>query len=283
MSYKYFDINGEVVQLSANMDKMISFNYCRDEITGTFYTVVHIPQTDGCGNKQYPFTIWPNYPNGGTESPLQMNKRLKFLVAINGTGIKSPWGPGVTVSGGPLGTVIQNGVVLKEYISGEFGNPTRTLTIDGNGTLGYAPLSETGEQLVARGIISTASGYFPLIYNYDNIDEYESDIAEWLVSSAATSDTQRQVLCQYENGDYLIITSEGRGGQGGGYLTFKQTQSLCRKYGVKFAYILDGGGSAQTVYHDKVLNHIYENTYGRVMPTYIVFNGTTTFKASNAD
>lgn len=260
---------------------LIRYEYRRDEETGAFYTTVFVPQTDENGNKQYPFTIWPNYPNGGTESPLQMNRRLKFLVAINGTGIAQPWGPGVTVSGGPLGTVIQNGVVLREYAEGDFSTVNRTLTIDANGTLGYEALSVTGAQLVARGIVSTASGYFPIVYDFEDIDEREPDLAEKMTDTQCTSDGQRQVLCQYENGDYLIITSEGRGGGGGGFFTFKQMQRLCKQYGVKFAYMLDGGGSAQTVVGDKPLNHIYENTYGRVMPTYIVFNGTTAFKASN--
>lgn len=281
MSNKYYNLNGDNVILSSNLERMIKYSYHRDETTGAFYTTVLIPQTDGDGNKQYPFTIWPNYPNGGTESPLEMNRRLKFLVAINGTGIHTPWGPGVNPSGGPLGIVVQNGVVLKELSGDEFGNPTRTLTIDGNGTLGYAALSETGAELVARGIVSTASGFFPLIANYEDIDDTESDIAEYLQGTAANKDAQRQALCQYENGDYLIITTEGRGGRGGGYFTFKQVQALCHKYGVKFAYMLDGGGSAQTVLRDKPLNEIYDNTYGRVMPTYIVFNGTTAFKASN--
>ncbi len=256
---------------------LIRYQYQRDNETGAFYTTVFVPQTDEYGNKQYPFTIWPNYPNGGTESPLQMNRRLKFLVAINGTGIAQPWGPGVTVSGGPLGTVIQNGVVLREYAAGDFSTVNRTLTIDANGTLGYEALSVTGAQLAARGIVSTASGFFPIVDDFEDIDEREPDLAEKMTDAYCTGDAQRQALCQYENGDYLIITAEGRGGRGGGHFTFKQMQRLCRQYGVKFAYMLDGGGSAQTVVGDKALNHIYENTYGRVIPTYIVFNGTTTF------
>ena len=282
MSKIFYEANGKGINVLNGFQDLITYDYKRDETTGAFYTVVKIPQKDANGNKQYPFMIWPNYPNGGTESCQQMCKRLKFLAAINGAGIFSPYGQGVTVSGVPMGIIIQNGIVLKEY-DGEFNNPARTLTIDGNGTLDYASLTETGEQLAQRGIISTASGYFPIVKNFEEIDNYESDIAEWMVSSAATSDAQRQCLCQYENGDYLIITSEGRGGQGGGFFTFKQMQSLCLKYGVKFAYMLDGGASASTVIGEKQLNHIYENTYGRVMPSYIVFNGTTTFKSSNAD
>lgn len=278
----FYESNGKDINVLSGFQDLINYDYRRDATTGAFYTAVNVPQKDATGNKQYPFMIWPNYPNGGTESCQQMSKRLKFLAAINGAGINEPYGAGVTVSGIPMGIIIQNGVVLKEGTAGEFGNPTRTLTIDGDGTLDYAPLSETGAQLAARGIISTASGFFPIVKNFEEIDSYEPDIAEWMVSSTATSDAQRQCLCQYENGDYLILTSEGRGGQGGGFFTFKQMQSLCIQYGVKFAYMLDGGGSASTVVGEKQLNHIYENTYGRVMPTYLVFNGTTTFKETNA-
>lgn len=281
MAKYIYDVSGNEILLSADFDTLINYRYCRDTETGAFYVAVNVPQTDYSGNKQYPFTLWANYPNGGTQSPLQMNMERKFLVSINGTGIKQPWGPGVTVSGLPLGIVIQNGVCLQEY-DGGFGNPTRTLTIDQNGVLGYVPLTVTGAELVQQGIVSTASGYFPLVVNYQDIDNIESDIAEWLQSASATGDAQRQVLCQYENGDYLIITTEGRNNRGGGFFTFKQVQRLCKQYGVKFAYILDGGGSAQTVVGDKALNNIYENTYGRVMPTYIVFNGTTQFKATNS-
>ena len=256
---------------------LIQYEYLRDAETSAFYTKLFVPQTDDKGNKQYPFTIWPNYPNGGIESTLDMNKRLKYLVAINGTGIFSPYGQGVTVSGGPMGTVVQNGVVLREY-DDDFGSPARTLTIDGNGTLGYEALSVTGAQLAARGIVSTASGFFPIVYDFEDIDEREPDLAEKMQDTYCNSDAQRQALCQYENGDYLILTSEGRGGRGSGYFTFKQMQRLCKQYGVKFAYMLDGGGSAQTVVGEKQLNHIYENTTGRVMPTYIVFNGTTVFR-----
>lgn len=274
-----YDYDGKPLN---NLRDGIRYEYRRDDETHAFYTALYVPQTDQYGNKQYPFTIWPNYPNGGIESTLEMNRRLKFLVAINGCGIASPYGEGVAVSGGPLGTVLQNGVVLREYTSTDFSSVNRTLTVDANGTLSYEALSVTGAQLAAQGIVSTASGYFPIVKDYGDIDEYEPDIAEKMQDASCNTDAQRQALCQYENGDYLIITTEGREGRGGGFFTFKQVQRLCKQYGVKFAYMLDGGGSAQTVVGDKQLDHIYENTYGRVMPTYIVFNGTAQFKATNA-
>lgn len=280
MGKTFYEIDGKPSHILTSFRNSIKYEYHRDSESGAFYTTVLIPQTDVDGNKQYPFMMWPNYPNGGTESVLQMCTNRKFVAAINGAGIVAPYGEGVTVSGLPIGIVIQNGVLLQDH--GNADPVAKTLTIDRNGTLGYAAQSVTAAQLISQGVISTVSAYYPLVYNYKNIDEFESDVAEHLLSSQMTSDAQRQVICQYENGDYLIITSEGRGYQGGGFFTGKRMQAVCKQYGVKFAYMLDGGGSASTVVGQKQLNSIYENGYGRVMPTYLVFNGTTSFKSTNA-
>ena len=47
--------------------------------------------------------------------------------------------------------------------------------------------------------------------------------------------------------------------------------------GLKFAFALDGGGSTETVIGETQINTIYEGTYGRKVPTYIIFNGTGIF------
>ena len=280
MGKTFYEINGEPVKLLTSFRNSIRYEYHRDSESGAFYTTILIPQTDVDGNKQYPFVLWPNYPNGGTESVLQMCRSRKFVAAINGSGIVAPYGEGVKVSGLPIGIVIQNGVLLQDH--GNADPEAKTLTIDRNGTLGYAAQSVTAEQLIAQGVVSTVASYYPLVYNYKDIDEFEPDVANHLVSAQMTSNAQRQAICQYGNGDYLVITSEGRGFRGDGFFTGKRMQAVCKQYGVKFAYMLDGGGSTSTVVGQKQLNAIYENGYGRVMPTYLVFNGTTEFKETNA-
>lgn len=276
-----YDYKGLVVNDSSSKDSYYSIEYHRDSETGAFYITVLIPQTLATGEKQYPFVIWPNYPNGGIQSALEMNRDRKFLVATNGSGVFPPWGAGVTETGVPIGIVIQNGVFLGNQGGTEPYHTT--LTIDSNGMLGYADQSATAEELIARGVKSTISGYYPIVYDYNDFDSFSPAVAEHLTTSQGmTGDAQRQAICQYENGDYLIITSEGRGFNGSGYFTGKKMQSICKQYGVKFAYMLDGGGSAETVIGQKQLNMIYENTYGRRMATYLVFNGTDKFKLSNA-
>lgn len=284
MIQKYYSKDGTQVNLRTGFKDLISYECKRDSTTGACYYVVKIPQTDENGNKQYPFTTWPNCPNGGIESTLQMNRKRKFLVAQNGGGCYLPYDTAPT--GLPIGPVIENGVVLwdpfKNWTPDPIEVPGRIMTIDGNGTLDYVGTDVTAEEMVANGIVSCNYGFYPLIYNYRNFDEIDEGVANDMNSAAASQDAQRKAFCQYENGDYLIIASEGRGNRGGGFFTIKHMQTVCRQYGVKFAWLTDGGGSVEVVIGDKQINNIYVGTYGRPIPTFIVFNGTTQFKASNA-
>ena len=115
-----YSIDGRALVEQGGFRSLIRYGYKRDEATGAFYTVVSIPQTDNDGNKQYPFVIWPNYPNGGVQSTLQMNRAKKYLAAVNAGRFASPYGAGVTLTGKPLGTVIQNSVVLQQGASGNY-------------------------------------------------------------------------------------------------------------------------------------------------------------------
>ena len=268
-----YSIDGRALIEETGFRALIRYWYKRDDETGAFYTLVHIPQTDHEGNKQYPFVIWPNYPNGGIQSTLQMNRAKKYLAAVNAGRFASPYGPGVTLTGKPLGTVIQNSVVLQQGASGNYSpGADMVLTIDRNGELGYALCEASAADLVANGIVSAVSGFVPILINYQNIQDVEPSFDYY-----NTSDSQRQIIGQYYNGDYVIISTEGRGNQGEGFFTFVQLQALCKSYGLKHAFLLDGGGSTETVVGTKQLNPFYDNTLGRVVATYVVFNGTTTF------
>ena len=264
-----------IASLNNEFADIISYDYRRDEITGIFYTTIRIPQTAPSGAKQYPFIYWPNYPNGGTESTYEMNLRKKFLVAINAGRFASPFGPGVSVTGVPKGTVIQNSVNCSLIENGREWD--RVLTINNNGELNYAELDDSPATLINNGIVSACTGFIPLIINFRNAEDVDSSI-----DVDAGDIAQRLVFCQYDNGDYLIVGSEARGyqsitGSSTEGMTLAQVQTICRNLGVKFAFALDGGGSMELVVDQRQLNPFYDNTYGRKVPVYIVFNGTTTF------
>lgn len=276
-----YDYRGNALDCETTVDRFehsIRFSYQRDDVIGAFYTVLLAPMTNDAGEKQYPFVIWPNYPNGGIQSTLEMNRVKKYLVAVNGGRYDSPYGAGVTLTGLPKGTVIQDSVVLRQGASGNY-NPLMdmVLTIDNNGKLGYADPLASASELVSSGIVSAVTGFIPILSEYENIEDVVENTPEWISYLDREDDSQHQIIGQYDNGDYAFITTEGRGYQGGNWFTVRQAQSLCRRLGLKDAFMLDGGGSTETVVGQRQLNPFYDNTLGRVNPTYIVFNGTTTF------
>lgn len=264
-----YNIEGiEIANDENKFEDLIRYDYKRDDTTNIFCTIIHIPQTDFDGNKQFPFVYYPNYPNGRTESTFEMNTRKKFLVAVNA-------GRFNTSTGVPVGTVIQNSsnCSVTPYVR----DWDRVLTINNKGELGYAELTDNPLTLISDGIVSATTGFIPLIINYKNAEEVDSSI-----SITAGDIAQRLAICQYNNGDYLIIGAEARGNQSttgstSEGMTLEQMQVICKSYGVKFAFALDGGGSMEMVVGERQLNPFYENTYGRTVPVYIVFNGSTTF------
>lgn len=268
-----YDINGvEIFDADSQTNRfkdLITWEYKRDDITDAFYTLLKIPQTNFIGEKQYPFVLWSAYPNRGTEATLQLNLRKNYLVAINA-------GKFTVSTGIPEGTVIQNGRVLRQGSSSESALGNYTLTIDSTGRLSYAEVTDNAETLIANGIVSAVSGFIPLISNYEDANIFIPD-SRWL-GEDGEGDAEHQVIGQYYNGDYAILTTEGRGFQGGGYFTVQQLITKCKELGFRDAFMLDGGGSTETVVGDRQLNVIYEGTYGRIVPTYIVFNGTTVFR-----
>ena len=156
-----YDINGNNISddRAARFKREIRYSYKRDDTTGAFYTHLLLPQKNAAGEKQYPFVVWPNYPNGGNESAYQYNQRKNFNVVINGGTYLAPYGAGVTLTGTPTATVIQNSVVLQQGDGNNTPWPSLAwvLTIDDEGTLGYAKYTDSAAGLVANGIVSAVS------------------------------------------------------------------------------------------------------------------------------
>lgn len=262
-----YDINGlEVTEDGNSFIDNTDIDYAFDSASNANYTVIRIYKNKIDGTKQYPFVYEPSTPQS-TFDLVTSEKRWCF--AIN-AGI---FGNNTT----PDGIVIQNGVVKRN-------SPASThvgsmpLTIDSNGDLSYASADADATTLVANGIVSAVCGFMPIIRNYEIVPS-----SEWNAVSHYTTNAQRQIIGQFGNGDYAIVTCEGRGNDNSDGWTIAEAQAVCQRLGLKFAYNLDGGGSTETMLEQKHINTIYENVTGRVVPTFIVFNGTDTFDATDAN
>jgi len=239
-----------------NNTENISVNYIYDEIGESFYYLTRINQTKIDGTKQYPFVRFPT--TGETYTPQTLRQVEGWDLIING---------------GWYMLQIENSQVIR--CSHDTRPEQMALTINQNGELGYLASWENddGKNLVNSGIVSAMSNFFPIVVDYEAFDYPVSEDMQ----TDAWRYAQRQIIGQYGNGDYAIITSEGRGYNNSKGLTIDRCIDICKGLGLKFAYNGDGGGSTQTMIGKKRLNNIYEGTDGRLVHGFLVFNGTDQF------
>ncbi len=272
MTPSAFNKDGERVYFGLWYDE-ISVQKLRDDGLQTNYYLVRIPQTRQNGQKQFPFVFCPNGASGGTQSTLEMMRTYGFFFGMN-AGYFDAFQTG---SNKPYGITIENGELIREapepYFSANY-----TLTIDGSGLLGYAdPIADgtTAQELLDAGAVSAVLGLVPLVVDYEPSTTPSSI---W----GSTERAQRQIIGQYANGDYAIVTCEGRDFDDSAGFLITEARTLCTNLGLRFAIALDGGGSTETVIGDEQVNAIYEGAAGRIVPTYIVFNGTDQFFVPNS-
>lgn len=273
-----YDVNGNSLldyphDQAGFMDN-IDVDYAYDSSGSANYTVIRIYQTRLDGSKQFPFVYAPNGTSAGNKSTLSMNKDTGWYLAVNG-GVFSTSSSmaGHSNEKEPLGILIQDGAVLQNGPAGYTTTIRKPLTIDSDGVLGCVADDADTDALIANGVVSAVCGFGSIIENYVPTD--------YTYIPNYTAEVQRQIIGQFGNGDYCIITCEGNSYDHSDGWTLAEAVAVCQKLGLKFAYVLDGGGSTETVIGKKQINTIYEGTYGRVVPTYIVFNGADTFSVPN--
>lgn len=242
----------------------IDIDYGFDFETNANYTVIRIYKNKIDGTKQYPFVYAPNGINAGTMSTYDLSIKENWFLAIN-SGIFN------TTTLKPDGLVIQNGAIIQNGPS-IIHQGCKPLTINNNGDLSYAETNVDASVLINQGIVSAVAGFMPIIIDYQAIPSNQ-----WNSIEHYTQNAQRQIIGQFGNGDYAIVTCEGRNFQNSDGWTIAEAQNVCQKLGLKFAYNLDGGGSTETMLGKKHFNTIYERVTGRIVPTFIVFNGKDTF------
>lgn len=258
------EVNGKtLIGNQSIFNDNIAMNYAYDEVSHTNYFVYRINKKRIDGTKQYAFArCFPLLSEVDLmKTPIVLAEQEGWYFTING--------------GTGTGLMIENSVVIDDTTPAVEGDLI-PLSIDQNGNLGYldADFIGKGQTYVNQGIVSAMCGFFPIIDNYEDFDY--PDLAG--TQSERWQHAQRQIIGQFANGDYMILTSEGRNFNNSVGLTMTDAQRICKTLGVKFAYNLDGGGSTQTVHGKRIVNSIYTGANGRRRGTFIVFNGTDKFK-----
>lgn len=257
-------------------DKNEVINSCNVEfgrLNGASYVFVRIPKTTNNGHR-----ITPRIKLTSQDGSIDGAKRSALRYSIDN-------GLGFVINGGlfdvsnqqPIGQTIIDGVSIvntphQQGANGETISDTECypLCIDENGILSapYDRYVDTAVML-ADGVKQAISGWGKLVENYAITEE---DIAAEIVHPNKYC---RQAIGQYQNGDYCVCTVDMSGYSNGieneAGLSYTELAQIFVDKGVKFAYSLDGGGSAETVLGERQLNAIYEGTEGRIAPTVISF------------
>ena len=259
-----YDINGKEVGNSFVPSASLQTGIYED----TFYYFIRVMKKKPDGTMQFPFVMAANGTSATDKSALDFALQNNYLLVENsglGNSSGSSWVP--------MGKLVENGQVIQDN-----NTPYGVLVIDGNGDLSVAESGTSAADLVSAGAVSVLTAFGPIIVDYEATAE-----ADYPNSNNWSQNAQRQIIGQFANGDYAIITSEGRDYDNSVGWTIPQAQALCRQLNLKFAFNLDGGGSTETVVGKKQLNTIYENATGRTVCSFIVFNGTDEYVARNEE
>jgi hypothetical protein len=204
-----------------------------DTTTKTQYYLVTIPYRDANGNINLPKRGFANdQPNVGTmELGRQFATRKNASVVINASIFD--------VTNNTLqGMQIQDGVTINTL-------PTRVdrhiLGITDDGTLKTYISTTSSATIIADGCRTALTSFLPLITNGVKVAQSIFDSYE-----ASTWAYRRQVLAQMPNKDYVILSCESDtlGNVG---LNLDDCVRILLAKGVQFAFMLDGGGSEQTI------------------------------------
>lgn len=265
---------GHVVSLSeldgkASAIASIDIEYGRYE--GASYYLVRIPRYTIDGKRIQP-KVAITSENGSVDaakvSALTFAKRENTIFTVNASLFNT-----TTVI--PQGqTVIEGVSVTNIPMTDDMGSAISDdecypLCIDANGDLS-APYERSVDTatMIADGVIYAITAWGQFIENFAKADNSK------FTEQVHVGNYIRQSIGQYQNGDYFVCTVDATRGsiENEAGMSYDTLAELLTSKGVKFAYALDGGGSAETVIGNRQINPIFEETEGRAVATVIYFD-----------
>ena len=255
--------------IKANILNSVNVEYNRKY--GASYVFVRIPKVTSFNKKLVPkvrLTSANGAVDGAKRSALNYSIDNNSIVVINAGlfNTKTMTPQGQTIIDGKS---ITNLIMQDDMGSTIHDKECYPLCIDGNGDLSapyYRTEADTAK-LIGEGIVQCVTGWGKIIDNFQPCsDTVDNEIVH-------TGKYIRQSIGQFQNGDYFVCTVDMSRGtiKNEAGISYTDMAQLLVDKGVKFAYSLDGGGSAETVVGTKQISPIYEGNSGRAVPTVITF------------
>lgn len=252
-------------------DAQASINVEYGRLNGASFVFVRLPKTTNAGKQLRPAVALTSADGslGGAKTSALTYARNKGTAFTLNAGLFN------TETLQPVGQTIIAGVSYVDTpMTDDMGTPISDaecypLCINANGDLS-APYSRgvSTSKMLTDGVVYAVTGWGKIVENFAACaDTVENEIVH-------AGKYIRQVLGQFQNGDYCVCTVDmSRGNvENEAGITYTELAQLLIDRGVKFAYSLDGGGSAETIIGKRQLNPIYEGETGRNVPTVITFN-----------
>lgn len=142
------------------------------------------------------------------------------------------------------GVVVKDGVILKNDPMSSV-RYRDLLAIKANGDMAcFSKENVNLQTLINEGYLDIFLGYYGIIIDGQVVD-YSSYID--------TEVNPREIICRKTNGDYLILTCDGRTESNKG-LTISDVVRILGDYDISFAFVLDGGGSTGCIVKGEKIN-----------------------------
>lgn len=223
-------------------DNIITYEQKYDADSKTIYYLTYVPHQDDTG-KLLKLNLAMTIDSGG-ETVLDFAKRMNNpLLAINASQGLPDLPAGRVQS---AGIQIVNKEIIQDVVYKKYAH---TLGIKENNELTYFVPGTRAKEMLDAGVNNALCGFVPLIVDFEPVTKETLNILGGIEEAHP-----RQIIAQFENLDLLILSCGGRGYDGVGMSGSDVIRILKQeKRAVKFAFMLDGGGSVTTVINGKVI------------------------------
>ena len=200
-----------------------------------------------------------NFTNGTNENPYSNHKSVIDYMQI----VDKP----MAINAGLRGVTVKDGVSHIENNT-EANEGFYILCITSDGELACVPRSTSATDIINMGYMDAINIWSPIIEDGTPFNPLILDLLHEDYDYIFNQKHPRQVIGVLGNGDYIVISVDGRtAGEGG--VSFEQLIEICQAEGCVSAYNLDGGASTQTVIGKRLITRKLSES--RTIGTVITF------------
>ncbi|MGX5817072.1 phosphodiester glycosidase family protein [Chitinophaga lutea] len=228
--YSLLMLASSMVCKAAGKDSIYTITKRYDETSATWYFLTHIQHTDNKGRLVK--LLHSHAARDSGETVREFAGRAHCRLAFNASTQKKAGSPIRVASG----IQIVDGKIVQDAVSTAY-----TLGIkDNNELVAYHP-SVRAAEILKDGTNNALTAFVPLIENHQPVSA-----GVLAIRKGNAEKHPRQIIAQLDNLDLLFLSCGGRGYDGEG-MDARDVIRILQALNVKFAFMLDGGGSTSVV------------------------------------